>query len=115
MKKIFFMGFFLCLTHLAAAEDKPFVYNDHGKRDPFLNLVTSGGSIVSYDTDYAITDLRLEGIMLSKEGEKLAIINGQILKEKQAIGQFVIDQIQNNVVVLTKGKEKFELKIKKEE
>ena len=39
-----------------------FVYDDHGKRDPFAPLVSSAGMVVTYDEDLAVNDLVLEGI-----------------------------------------------------
>jgi len=98
-----------------ASEEKSFVYDDHGHRDPMWALVSPNGVIFNYETDFLVTDLSLEGIMAGADGENVAIINGHILKIKDAIGQFVVERINDDSIVLKKGKQKFELKLKKEE
>ena len=98
-----------------AQKQEPFVYDDRGKRDPLWQLVSPSGVILNYETDFLITDLSLEGIMAGKDGKNYAIINGRILKAKDTIGQFVVEQIDDNRIVLKKGKQKFELKLTKDE
>lgn len=101
---------------LAAAAGDSFVYgvyDDHGRRDPFWPLVSAYGTMLSYETDYVITDLHLEGIMLGSSGsESLAIINGQVVKSKEKIGQFLVDEIQSDAVILKKEQQTFELRLK---
>ena len=93
-----------------------FVYNDHGKRDPLWPLVSSSGGTMTYDTDFLVTELNLEGIMVATGSEgNLAIINGRVLKEHENIGQFIIQKISSDTVILQKDTETFELKLKKEE
>ena len=99
----------------AAEEQKPFVYDDHGRRDPLWRLVSPTGTIMNYESEFLITDLALEGIMAGTDGENLAIINGRILRSGDAIGQFVVERVKENSIVLKKGKQKFELKLKKGE
>jgi len=100
---------------IAAQEDRSFEYNDEGRRDPFWPLVSSSGVILNYDSEFLITDLALEGIMAGEDGENYAIINGRILKVSDAIGQFIVEAIDDDRIVLKKGRQKFELKLKKEE
>ncbi len=97
------------------AEEENFIYNDHGKRDPLWPLVSSSGSTMTYDTDFLITELNLEGIMVGSGGHNLAIINGRVLSKNENIGQFVIKSISSDTVILQKDTETFELKLKKEE
>ena len=113
-----FLAVFLILAvtgTVTASEKEPFVYDDNGRRDPFWQLVSPSGMILNYETDFLITDLALEGIMAGKDGKNYAIINGRILKAADAIGQFVVERIDDDRIVLKKGKKKFELKLKKEE
>lgn len=107
----------LASLNIAAANDtsESFSYDDKGKRDPFWALVSSTGMIMNYDSDFLITDLALEGIMAGEDGKNFAIINGQILKAEDTIGQFLVERIDDDRIVLRKGKQKFELKLKKEE
>ncbi len=96
------------------AEEAPFIYNDHGKHDPFLPLVSSAGAIVTYDADLTMNDLVLEGIVAdAKGGSNLAIINGKVVKNKDKVGLFVIDIINEDSVELLKDAQRFTLKLKK--
>ncbi|MCK4882435.1 MAG: hypothetical protein KAS92_05380, partial [Candidatus Omnitrophica bacterium] len=92
-----------------------FVYDDNGRRDPLWPLVNSNGAILNYESEFLITDLALEGIMVGTDGENLAIINGRVLKANDSIGQFAVERIAGDSIILKKGKQKFELKLKKGE
>ncbi|MDZ4242574.1 MAG: hypothetical protein U1D99_07095, partial [Candidatus Omnitrophota bacterium] len=99
-----------------AAEDQPFVYDDKGKQDPFLRLVSAGGAIINLEGDLEITDMVLEGIIAGEgPNNNIAIINGVILKPNDRIGVFMVRQIREDTVVLEKGQEKFVLKLKRGE
>ena len=114
----FFLAVLLLIigyNNVTAEESDPFVYDDQGRRDPFWRLVSPSGAILNYETDFLITDLALEGIMAGKDGENYAIINGRILKATDIIGQFVVEKIDDDRIVLKKGRQKFELKLKREE
>ena len=112
----------LMVFGIAVAQDtqdeqsqKPFVYDDNGRRDPLWPLVNSNGAILNYESEFLITDLALEGIMVGTDGENLAIINGRVLKANDSIGQFAVERIAGDSIILKKGKQKFELKLKKGE
>ena len=94
---------------------EPFVYDDNGRRDPLWPLVNSSGVILNYESEFLITDLALEGIMAGTGGENLAIINGRVLRVSDTIGQFVVGRIGEDSIILKKGKQKFELKLKRGE
>lgn len=101
----------------AAAEEgaKPFIYDDHGRRDPLWRLVSPNGAILNYETEFLITDLSLEGIVAGADGRNFAIINGRVLGADDTIGRFAVERIEEDFVILRKGRQKFELKLKKEE
>ena len=99
----------------ARADDGVFVYDDHAKRDPFLQLVTPGGVIVNYDKNLELSDMVLEGVVTGKGEGNIAIINGMIVKVNDSIGLFVVKSIETDAVVLQKGEKTFILKLKKEE
>ena len=105
--------FFFAVISVGAQED--FVYNDHGKRDPFWKLVTDKGLFMNYETDMLVSDLTLEGIISGPNGKNLAIINNIVVKPNDRFGLFVVDKIEENQVSLIKGQESFVLKLKKEE
>lgn len=95
--------------------EKPFKYNDDGRRDPFWNLVSPSGTVINYETDYMVGDLVLEGIMSGEENQSLAIINGRIVKVGDKIGNFAVLSVDSNKVILQKAEQKFELRLKKED
>ena len=96
-------------------EEKGFIYQDHGKRDPFWPLVSSTGNAINYDSDLSVTDMTLEGIVLNENGDAIAMINGKVVKKGDRVGEFMVDSIEKTLVVFSKGEEKFELKLKKKE
>ena len=106
---------FIGFSSVVFAEEKPFVYDDHGNRDPFWRLVTPSGMIMNYEKNLSILDLTLEGVMEGKGNKNLAIINGQIVKKNGHIGQFLVVEINKNSVILAEGEQRFELKLIKEE
>ena len=110
----------LVISGVAVAQEElqgqtSFIYDDGGRRDPLWPLVNSNGAILNYESEFLITDLALEGIMAGTDGENMAIINGRVLKAHDAIGQFVVRKIGDDSIILKKGKQKFELKLKKGE
>jgi len=90
-----------------------FVYDDHGKRDPFVPLVSSAGMVVTYDEDLAVNDLILEGIAADATGNNAAIVNGKFVKVHDQIGPYVVETITVDHVEFLKGNERFILKLKK--
>jgi hypothetical protein len=90
-----------------------FVYNDHGKRDPFMPLVSSDGMVVTYDEDLSVNDLVLEGVVADASGNNAAIVNGKIVKAHDQIGPYVVDVIDVDHVEVLKGTQRFILKLKK--
>jgi len=89
------------------------VYDDHGKRDPFVPLVSSAGMVVTYDEDLSVNDLVLEGIVADASGNNAALVNGKVVKVRDHIGLYVVDVIAVDHVEFLKGTEKFILKLKR--
>ena len=114
MKRIAVMIFFLTAA-LSFAQEEQFVYDGHGRRDPFWRLVGPSGAIVNYETDLLISDMTLEGIIYDPSGKSFAIINGTVAKLNDRIGLYVVSRIDKNQVILKKGQENFMLELKKEE
>ena len=102
----------LFFSNLVYAQEA-FVYDDHGKRDPFVPLVSSAGIVVTYDEDLAVNDLVLEGIVADATGNNVAIVNGKVVKIHDQIGPYLVDVIALDHVVFLKGAERFILRIKK--
>ena len=91
------------------------MYDDHGKRDPFVPLVSSAGMVVTYDEDLSVNDLILEGIVTGASGDNAAIVNGKVVKPHDQIGPYVVETIAVDHVEFLKGTERFILRIKRTE
>jgi hypothetical protein len=111
MKLIIFLLLIISANLVYAQE--PFVYDEHGKRDPFVPLVSSAGIVVTYDEDLAVNDLVLEGIVADASGNNVAIVNGKVVKAHDKIGPYVVDVIAVDHVEFLKGTERFSLRIKR--
>jgi hypothetical protein len=98
----------------AFAQEPSFVYDAHKARDPFLPLVTAGGAIVTYDSEFAVAEMSLEGIV-SDGGGRMAIINGNIVELGKMIGFYTVQDIQEDRVILLKDGKTSVLQLKKEE
>ena len=110
--KFIILVLILSFADLVYAQET-FVYDDHGKRDPFVPLVSSAGMVVTYDQDLAVNDLVLEGIVADASGNNAAIVNGKVVKAHDDIGPYVVDIIAVEHVEFLKGTERFILKLKK--
>ncbi len=94
--------------------DAGFVYDDHAQRDPFWPLVTAGGAVVAYDTDFAVAEMVLEGVIVDENGG-LAIINGTVLEQGKVFGGYVVQKVAADKVILVKDGRESVLRLKKEE
>jgi hypothetical protein len=93
-----------------------FVYESHGRRDPFLSLVSPQGYILNFGIDIEASDLKIEGIIYDPNGESVAIVNGVVVKVGDYIGNFkIIDIASNKVVFIRNEEEVIEIQLKKEE
>ena len=105
------VGIMLFFTNLVYAKDA-FVYDDHGKRDPFVPLVSLAGMVVTYDEDLTVNDLVLEGIVADGTGNNVAIVNGKVVKAQDELGPYTVDVISVDHVEFLKGTQRFILKLK---
>src|SRR5689334_17369810 len=97
----------ICFFSYSFAEQHSLVYDDHGKRDPFLRLVSPSGAVLSFDNDLQITDMVLEGIIQDPNGNNLAIINSVVVGPNDKVGLFVVSEVGKDRVVLVKGQESY--------
>ena len=106
----------LVITAAAAAyaNGSSFIYDPHGARDPLLPLVTAGGAIITYETEFAVSEMMLEGIISDGSG-RIAIINGNIVESGKKIGLYTVQGIEEDRVILLKDGETSVLQLKKEE
>ncbi|MDE1919892.1 MAG: hypothetical protein KGJ09_00565 [Candidatus Omnitrophica bacterium] len=103
---------FLFLSANSVYAQQNFVYDDHGKRDPFVPLVSSAGMVVTYDEDLSVNDLVLEGIVTDASGNNMAIVNGRVVRIGDQLGPYTVMAISFDQVEFSKGPRRFVLKIK---
>lgn len=120
MKRLFLI--FLLISILAIStrlysveEQNQFSYDSNAKRDPMMPLVNSDGLLVQVVTSTSATDMHLQGVVLSGVKDKYAIIDGEIYKENDSIGEYKVLNIGDKSVKVSKGSEEFILEIEKEE
>ena len=104
----------LLLSAFPAFAQDGFVYDAHGRRDPFWPLVSTSGAILSYHNDLKLDDMVLEGIIYDPKSEKFAIINSRVVKASDDIGGFLVVAVYPDSVVLSKQGQEFTLNLKKE-
>lgn len=110
---ILFISFFIIKGY--AQGEKAVVYDSNGKRDPFLPLVSPEGALINFEPLNQVSEVNLEGIIYDEGGKSFAIINSKVVKTGDRIGSIEVVDIQKNRVVLLKGSEMFEIKIKEGE
>jgi len=89
-------------------------YDDGGKRNPFVPLVTSDGILTHISDEKGDSALYLQGIFYDDKGESMALINDQAVKKNDSIGSAKIVEIKKNSVVYTKNGEIFILNLFRE-
>ena len=108
-----FLFILIGLGSLAGAEI--FEYNSHGRRDPFVPLVGFEKPVVARLADItSVEDLRLEGIVSGSKGAMAAMMNGEMIKTNDKIGDIVVKSITKAGVTLTVGGKEYQLKLPEE-
>ncbi|MBU1122520.1 MAG: hypothetical protein KKF54_07505 [Candidatus Omnitrophica bacterium] len=92
--------------------DNKYLFTDKD-RDPFSPLISRGGKIL-IPQDETVSNFVLKGIIYSQD-RALAIINDEILKEKDNIGDYSILKIEEKRVILKSKDEDEEIILKLEE
>lgn len=86
---------------LQAAEESVH-YNAHGKRDPFMPLVTmtmrEAPGLIGVET---VEELNVEGIVYDTKKGSIVIINGSVLREGDELGAVKVLRISKNGVSVT--------------
>jgi len=79
-------------------------YLDRGRRDLFVPLLTAEGERIyppgSDDATQATEDFQLQGIVFDLKTESYAIINGEVVRERETISGMTIVEIKPEGVVL---------------
>lgn len=97
------------MSQLILASEETFTYNSRNKRDPLIPLVSESGVYAPglEMSVESVADISLEGTMLDKSGNSLAIINGQILKTGGQIGVFKIIKIEAARIIISSGEREY--------
>jgi len=100
------MAGILAVAGYAGGEEVLFEYPSDAGRDPFDPLVNADG-MVNIRLVRQDGDLSLHGVLYSpSRAERMAIINGEMLRESDCIGSYTIQTIaQDSVVLVKEGKE----------
>jgi len=90
------------LSSGAAVSEEPFKYQSKGRRDPFVPLVGQHmASRARLQDISSANELVLEGIASGAGGKKVAIINGEVLKEGDTVGNLEIKKVAERTVILS--------------
>lgn len=93
-----------------------FVYDAIDKRDPFVALVAEDGRILEPPLRKANAgNIELEGIMYDPKGVSYTVINTEVYKAGDTIGEYRILRIERRKVVFLKAGKEREVELKKEE
>ncbi len=117
--------FIICLLYIvicnAAYTQETYIYDSRGKRDPFVSLISivpppeEKKIIESLEDIVSIEDarlyVRLQGIAHDASGKKVAILNGEMVKEGETIGRLTVKRIFKNGVTLSIDKKEHKLNI----
>ena len=93
---------------------EPYTYKYEGKRDPFVSLISPAGFLVNLEPEDNST-LRLQGIMFDSKGDSMAVINGEMVRVGETIGDSVISRIEENKVTVIQNNQKIDLELRREE
>jgi hypothetical protein len=107
--------FFIILVAVKSFAAGEFTYDAKGRRNPFTPLVTADGRLLKSGAEEESGGLLLEGIIYDKRGSSYAIVNAEIVKIGDKIGDYQVLKIQENKVVFIKEGEPLEIELKKEE
>jgi len=105
----------VCFLLFAAAEGS--AYDARGKRNPFIPLVTPDGHYLKLDVEEEATDepgLKLEGIIYDKFGLSYAVVDGQVVKIGDKVGEYQVLQIEERKVIFMRDGQQKIIELKKE-
>lgn len=93
-----------------------FSYDAKDKRDPFNALVTIDGRILEPPVHKEKSgEIQLEGIIYDAHGESCAVINTEVFKAGDTIGEYTIVRIEPQKVIFLKSGNEIEIELKKED
>lgn len=108
---------FMTFDCFVSAQDN-FVYNDHGKRDPFVPLLgikkaTIGKSGIEGIS--SVGDVKFQGVARDSKGNKIAMLNGEMIQVGQTVSQVTLIKIEDDVITFTIDGETYSLSLYEKE
>ncbi len=73
------------------------MYDNGGRRDPFLSLIADGVNVSDLE-ELSVGGVKLEGIIYDPLQGSLAIVNGEIYRAGDLIGGFEVKEIGENFI-----------------
>lgn len=98
----------------AFAQESKFIYSVKNNRDPFVSLVSPDGYITNLEPQSEISDINLEGIIFDPLGKSFAVINGNVVAEKEFVGKFKLVDIKKDKIILQNGQKTYIIELIKE-
>jgi hypothetical protein len=113
---VFSMVIFAALVSVlgAGAQEEKYAYTYQGKRDPFVSLISPAGYLLNLEPQDNST-LQLEGVMFDPKGDSMAIINGELLRVGDTLGDVLVTGIEVDKVTVIKNNEKIVVELRREE
>ncbi len=105
----------ILLVSINCFAEEQFKYDPKGARDPFVPLISEEGGLVS--DAYSIAafgEVRLEGIVWDDSGPSMALINGELVKEGDVLGEAKVLKIEKDSVKLDIGGEEVLIRLSSE-
>ncbi|MCX5715251.1 MAG: hypothetical protein NT033_10770 [Candidatus Omnitrophica bacterium] len=118
-RAVFILMFFVCLVVFVCryvfAQER-FTYDQKGKRNPFIPLITADGRLVQLDAveDKRSDDILVEGIIYDEKGVSFAVVNSNVVKVGDRVLGFEVMAIEKNKLVLKKDDKVREVILSKE-
>lgn len=111
---IFTLGI-LCFALCTSFADGEFTYESKGRRNPFIPLITSDGRLLKLEQEEGTEGLLLEGIIYDEHSLSYAIVNAEVVKVGDSVGDYQVLKILKNKVIFIKDGSLLEIELKEEE
>ena len=105
----------ICMVNIFAQAQDKIVYDDKGRHDPFIALVTPDGRLINLEPPEPGSKISLQGIIYDNDGGSYAIINEEVVSVGDNIFDYSVFKIDEDKVILLKDNQPVEYKLKKEE
>jgi len=112
---LFIFGYNLQLTTCNLFAQEEFKYDAKGKRDPFIPLVTPDGRLLKLEKEQTLSGLLLEGIIYDEHGLSYCLVNGEVARVSDKIGDYQVLRIEKSKVIFIKDGQPLEVELKKGE